>query len=192
MSEREHTPKSPEQAPSPETAEVAGERLKQLEKRGGEQIDESSQERAAEHARKEAGLEAAFSQDVGKEQRQASEPDAPTIQASGKKQKQVEYKKTMQSVQADLSKPSRAFSKVIHTAAIEKASDTMGATVARPNAILAGSFTAFIAVLAVYLIARYIGFRLSGFETIAAFIIGWVVGMALDGLRVAFSRHRAL
>lgn len=172
-------------------AEAAGERLEKLKspERSGEH-EPNSQEQEANHARKQAELEAVFGKDTGAELKAGGEPDAaPAPQGITRTQKQAEYKKTMGSMQKQLSTPARAFSKVIHNPAVEKASDVTGSTVARPNAILAGSFVAFVAVLGVYLLARYNGFRLSGFETIAAFAVGWAVGVGLDLLRVTFSRR---
>jgi hypothetical protein len=90
----------------------------------------------------------------------------------------------MKDVQRELSPGSRAFSKVIHNPIVEKTSEVVGGTVARPNAVLAGAISAFILTLAVYVIARTIGYTLSGFETIAAFIIGWVIGIIYDYLRL--------
>jgi hypothetical protein len=43
---------------------------------------------------------------------------------------------------------------------------------------------AFIFTLAVYLIAKNIGYKLSGFETILAFCTGWIVGILYDDLRL--------
>lgn len=178
-----------------EVGKVAGERLENLEKspEAGSAEKEPSQQETAERARKQAELEAVFAEETGRERQSGGEPDAlPSTKPTSKQQKDTEYKKTMKSVQHDLSKPSRAFSKVIHQPAVEKTSDAVGTTVARPNAILAGSFTAFVAISGVYLLANYNGFRLSGFETIAAFAAGWIVGVVLDLLRVAFKRRRAL
>ena len=94
------------------------------------------------------------------------------------------YKRTMKQVQSELSTPSRAFSKVIHTKAVEKTSEALESTVARPNAILAGAIGAFVLTLAIYLLAKHFGYRLSGSETIAGFVIGWVCGLLLDYFRV--------
>jgi hypothetical protein len=101
-----------------------------------------------------------------------------------KKQRNESYKRTMTQVQKDLTIPSKLFSKVIHNNIIEKASDTIGGTIARPNAILSGAFFAFLLTLSTYTIAKTIGYALSGFETIISFAIGWTVGIAYDYLRV--------
>ncbi len=101
-----------------------------------------------------------------------------------KLQREVSFSATMKEVQQQLSAPSRAFSKLIHNKTIEKISDVTGNTVARPNAILAGSVAAFVLTLSVYLLAKNLGYPLSGFETIGAFILGWVIGLTYDFLRV--------
>ena len=84
----------------------------------------------------------------------------------------------------------RTFSKVIHNPVVEKTSEVVGSTVARPNAILSGSVGAFILVLGVFLIARHYGYQLSGAETIVAFAIGWVVGIVYDFLRAMITGSR--
>ena len=90
----------------------------------------------------------------------------------------------MKQLQSELKPSQRAFSKFIHNPVVEKTSDAVGSTVARPNAILAGAVTAFILVLAVYLIAKFYGYTLSGFETIGAFIVGWILGLLYDFFKV--------
>lgn len=103
------------------------------------------------------------------------------------KQKDASFKKTITTIQTELPLPSRAFSKLIHNKAVEKVSDTVGSTIARPNAILAGSAFAFVFTLVIFLVARYYGYPLSGSETIAGFIIGWATGLLFDYLRVMIS-----
>ena len=97
----------------------------------------------------------------------------------------------MKQVQQEMSTPSRTFSKFIHNKAVEKTSDALGATIARPNAILAGAFVAFIATIVTYYIAKNIGYRLSGFETIGAFIVGWTIGILFDYFRVMITGKRS-
>ncbi len=103
--------------------------------------------------------------------------------AISKKERKESYKKTMKQVQKELPTSSRAFSKIIHIAPIEKTSEIISSTIARPNAILSGSIVAFILTLFTYVTAKNIGYRLSGFETIIAFVIGWVIGILYDYLK---------
>lgn len=104
-----------------------------------------------------------------------------------KKQKNVTFKKTLGTVQSELPIASRTFSKLIHNKVVEKVSDTVGSTIARPNAILAGSACAFVFTLIIFLVARYYGYPLSGAETIAGFVVGWATGILFDYLRLMIS-----
>jgi len=101
-----------------------------------------------------------------------------------KEDRKDSFKKTMETVQSQLPKSSRTFSKVIHNPTVEKVSEVTGKTIARPNAILSGSVAAFVLTLAIYTLAKINGYPLSGFETIAAFIIGWIAGMLFDYIRI--------
>ena len=111
-------------------------------------------------------------------------PAEKRARPTSKREKEAAYKRTMKEVQTNMSASSRAFSKVIHTPAVEKVSDVVGATIARPNAILFGSLFAFLFTLGLYMIARMNGYSLSGAETIAAFALGWLVGIIVDYLKL--------
>lgn len=106
---------------------------------------------------------------------------------TSKSERTASYKKTMKQVESELSPIDRAFSKFIHNKTVERISDVAGATVARPNAILVGSITAFVFTLVIFLMARYYGYPLSGTETIAAFGLGWLVGLLFDYLKLEFT-----
>ena len=93
------------------------------------------------------------------------------------------FDKTMNLVRNDLSSSSRVLSKVIHNKSIEIASDIVGGTLVRSNAVLFGAFSAFALTLASYIIAKSIGYPLSGSETILTFTLGWLIGLLFDYLR---------
>lgn len=177
-----------EREPGLESREAAAAQLDKLtnkNERAGELSPESG-EKSAENARIEALKQAVSVESGGKEKATKANEQSPAIRrgAISKSQKDESYKRTMKHVQSELSPSSRAFSKVIHTKAIEKTSEALGSTVARPNAVLAGAVSAFILTLAVYVMAKTLGYQLSGFETIGAFIVGWVIGIVYDYLRV--------
>ena len=140
-------------------------------------------EQAAEQKR--ATAEAERRQHETREQQRA-ERQRQTSPAA----QQERFDKTMAAVQSQLSPSSRAFSKVIHNPAIEKASEVTGNTVARPNALLSGAIAAFVLTLAIYLIARFNGYPLSGAESIAAFALGWLCGLAFDFVRMMMLGRR--
>lgn len=118
------------------------------------------------------------------EKRQASQPrersPAERRHSPSKQQREASFHSQMTHVQSNMSPSARIFSKFIHNKAIEKTTDILGATVARPNALLVSSLFAFIATTALYLVAKQYGYQLSGFETIGAAAIGWALGMIYD------------
>lgn len=103
-----------------------------------------------------------------------------------KKQLDNSFASQMSHTREHLGPAGRAFSRFIHAKPVEAASEFLASTIARPNSLLAGSIAAFLAVTVLYLVANYYGFKLSGFETIAAFVIGWILGTIYDYVLVAF------
>ena len=170
---------------NPEAIKKAGiEQQEQLRERL-EKAGETSKENL-EDARHEA-IENARSIEQEKKHETDRRPSPAERRKDGpisKTEREASYKATMKQVRSELSAPSRTFSKVIHNNVIEKVSDAVGATVARPNAILAGAIVAFIVTLGVYLVAKQYGYPLSGMESIVAFIIGWAAGLLFDYFRV--------
>ncbi|MBC7459432.1 hypothetical protein H7200_01820 [Candidatus Saccharibacteria bacterium] len=196
MSSPEQQPQGPDtnvEAPkvSVEQYDAIGEKLKNGAELGAEKLE--SGEKKAEKARVEA-LESAVSVESGGAEKAKRPSEGPAARRKGgisKKERTASYKRHMAHVQAEMPAPQRAFSKLIHAPVIEKASEFIGSTIARPNAILSGAFVAFILVLAVYLVAKNFGYVLSGFETIAAFIVGWVIGILYDYFRVLITGKKS-
>lgn len=116
----------------------------------------------------------------------ASQPPSATERHRGPIRIDEEFTHTLVSIQHEMSPAERTFSRFIHTKPIEATSDFLAATLARPNAMLAGSICAFICMLALYLFTKSIGYTLSGFELIVTFAIGWVAGMLYDYIRSIF------
>jgi len=191
MSTPEQLPQSPEN--NAEAPRVSAEHYERLDnKETGERSLESA-EKQVEKAKIEA-LENAISVEKAGAEKDHRPKDSPAVRRRGtvgKKEKEASFKKRMTQVQEELPAPERAFSKLIHNPFIEKTSEALGSTIARPNAILAGAVTAFFLVLAVYIIAKTFGYVLSGFETIAAFIIGWAFGLLYDYLRIMITGKKS-
>lgn len=156
---------------------------------------ESKQERSHESAEnlKAEAMEKALSKEKGaspSNDERLSSPAERRTGPIGKVQREASYHAVMKETRAHMSAPSRAFSKVIHNKAVEKASEVAASTVARPNAILSGAFFAFVLTLGVYVVAKNIGYPLSGFETIGAFILGWLLGLAYDFLKIMITGRK--
>lgn len=179
---------------NPELARNAGE----LERSAGE-VERSAAEKLEERAERAVkqqheGIDEAHRKAL--EQAEASQttetekPPAPeTPRQITKDDRADSYRKTMKKMQSELSPASRTFSKVIHNPAVEKTSEVIGSTVARPNLIIAGALGAIASVI-VYFIARRYGYVLSGSETIILFICGWVVGAIVEYARIGFLNKR--
>lgn len=165
----------------------------EAEKRIHEQLENRSPERAvdkkheAETARHE--IERTKENERSPQKQQEVSPEKRRQQPTGN-QRKTAYRTIMSETQAQLPPVSRAFSKIIHNPVIESVSEAAGKTIARPNAVLAGSLSAFLIVLGTYLVARYFGYPLSGFETIAAFIFGWILGICFDFFRTMITGRR--
>lgn len=108
----------------------------------------------------------------------------------GKKHKDESYKKTIKRVQSELRPTEKVFSKIIHNDSIEKTSEVIGKSIARPNPIFYGGVFAFVITLGTYFIAKRIGYTLSGSETILSFAIGYLFGFIIDYIKLLFSRRK--
>ena len=163
------------------SAELAHEREKKLEKETGERNQEKARAEALEAAKQP--------------EKDVTAPHHPEKRRDTPKQRKAKqaanFKITMKEAQSHMSPASRTFSKVIHAKAVEKTSETIGSTIARPNAILAGSVVAFLLSLITYVVAKHYGYPLTGSETIAAFVLGWAIGLLFDYLRVMITGKRA-
>lgn len=149
-----------------------------------ERAAEKSPERSVEHAKKEALEQARTAEKERSKADKKVEASPAERRPATAKQKKASFDATMKEARSQMSGPSRAFSRVIHNPAVEKVSDAVGGTVARPNALLFGALFAFIITLGTYLVARYHGYPLTGSITMASFAVGWVVGLIVDYIRL--------
>lgn len=146
-------------------------------------VETKSREKLEDDARKEALEQAAAKEKVS----EPSDKEQAPAERRGpltKREKDASFNATMAEIRTHMSGPSKAFSTFIHNKTVERVSDVVGGTVARPNAILSGSVFAFLFTLVIYLVANHNGYRLSGSETIASFAIGWIVGLIFDYIRI--------
>lgn len=190
---KEYEPKVNER--NAEIVAGAHERSRELEKelkRNAERYNDKEAHHAAEKARHEAIKEAVFSKEQGKERRshQADRHNKSAHHITTKADREASFNKTMAYVRKELPRSNRWFSDLIHQPRIERMSESIGSTIARPSAILAGSLTALLAIVALYSYAKFAGFALQGSETITAFAIGWAIGLLFDGFKNLFTRNR--
>lgn len=87
------------------------------------------------------------------------------------------YKKTMQHVQTQLSKPEKTFSKVIHNKTVENISEASANTIARPSGILGGGICALLGSIFLIYMTKYYGFEYNYLLFFILFVGGFFVGM---------------
>lgn len=157
--------KSSEHLTAPEKHEVTPE---QLEAKHQEQAENLEQARAKLEQQPEP---------VAKAETEATAPNHPT-----RIDKDTAYWDTLRSVQRHLKPAQQQFSKFIHTPAVEKASEAVGQTIARPSVLLGATTTAAVVGGFLYITARLNGFSLSGSEFILSLVVGGVLGLIVEGL----------
>lgn len=175
-----------------------------------ESVQHENQERLAEKLEKDAEKlkaerEASANEQEARhealEQAKSKEDEQPQVEKAPEEEKAVSltqkdldarFNKTLEHIQKDMTPASKAFSKVIHNPVVDKASEAVGRTIARPNLILAGGIGTLTIGLAVYLFAKNYGYVLSGFEAMGSFIIGWAIGALVEFIRVGFKNKRSL
>ncbi len=161
------------------------EKLAELHEAKAEHDPQDHAEKRAEKAR-----ETIKQQDVEPEPANASEDEAkPASRIHQVLNHHLNYTQTLASVQRKLSPVSRNFSQIIHTPIVEKTSEALESTVARPSVLLGTTWTALIVGTIFYLTARRYGYTLSGSELLFSFIVGALLGLTLEGAWRAFRRR---
>lgn len=184
----EHSPTLPERELNHAELEATGETQRERLREQHESKVERANETSVEAARAE--VENAVSHETQPESTiEKAHPERRRGMIS-RKEKDVSYAATMRDIEGHMTPASRAFSRLIHNKTVERLSDTLGGTVARPNAILAGAIAAFLFSLITLLIAKHYNYRLSGFEAIGAFAAGWLIGILYDFFRVMITGKR--
>lgn len=152
-------------------------------------IEASPEQTARQIENRRNEVRQVFAQEAGNESRTSEgEPRfVRAVQRVTSEQKRIAYQATMTRIRSGMSKPVQTFSRFIHNNGVEKASNAIGQTLARPNAVLSGSTGALIVVSLTYVLAKIYGYPLSGFETIGTFILGWIVGLVYDYTRTLIS-----
>jgi hypothetical protein len=166
-------------------AKLAHEREQRLEALRAERHEQSTEtaENRAEHARE------VIHHHEQPEPSHHEHEAAPRPHTAHLLNHKLNYRQTLASVQRKLRPVSRSFSKFIHQPAVERASDAVGKTVARPSVSAGATWTALIVGIVFYFTARRYGYTLSGSELIIAFVVGAILGLLLEGaFRVARRR----
>ena len=162
-------------------AETHSESLKQHRERLNDHHEKPNESKHEKQQRTQEALKEVHEQAVSASEyhKPQSEKRQPHF-TSNKAEKEHSFNTTMHHVRNNLSKTERTFSKFVHKPAVEKASEIVGSTVARPSGIAGATIAAFIGLLLVYGIARFAGFELAGSEMPILLLIGFVAGLIIE------------
>ena len=100
------------------------------------------------------------------------------------------YKHTLKKIRSNLSAPDRALSKVVHQPAVEKVSNGLAKTVARPSAFFGGSLGALIGSAVLVYMSRHYGFTYNYAAIFVAFAIGFTVALVIE-FSIRFIRRKS-
>jgi hypothetical protein len=160
-------------------------RVAELREKGPEQAGEKPEDRV-EKAR-ERIHESTHEQEPAPDHHETEDKPRPHIaQLLNHK---LNYADTLASVQRKLRPLSRGFSKLIHLPAVERTSDAVGSTLARPSVAAGSTWTALIIGIIFYFTARRYGYSLSGSELLISFVLGALLGLVLEGAWNALKRR---
>lgn len=179
MSSHESLPQSAESKNSnlsPAEAKKHHERLREKIESQAEKVgDNSKAEVEARHEIQETAISAAEYSPTSGEDTNPVQPIATT-----KKDKQRSFETTMHHARKNMRVLDRSFSKVIHQPTVEKTSELLGKSVARPSGLLGAAVASFIGLLFIFGVAKYAGFELSGSEMPLLLLIGLVSGLVIE------------
>ena len=97
--------------------------------------------------------------------------------------KDMAFSRAMTRTRKQLSPFSRTFSKVIHNKTVDRASEAIGKTVARPMSVLWGAIFAFVGSSALLWITRHYGYEYNYLAAILLFIGGAILGITIESVR---------
>jgi hypothetical protein len=96
--------------------------------------------------------------------------------------KAMAFSRAMTRARKKLSAPSRAFSKVAHSSIVDKPSEFIGKTIARPAAMMWGAVFAFVGTSTLLWITKHYGYEYNYLLVVLLFVAGAILGTALEGL----------
>ncbi len=106
-----------------------------------------------------------------------------------KQLKDMAYSRSMTRVRKKLSLPSKAFSKMIHSNALDKPSEFVGKTIARPSGMLGGAFFAAIGSSLLLWITKNYGYEYNYLAILLLFAAGLIIGLSVEAIWKSLKRR---
>ena len=98
----------------------------------------------------------------------------------GKEIKKTAMNRTLVRIHKRESLPARTFSKVIHNEAVERASEAVGNTVARPSGMVGGAFVSLVGTSLLLWLTRHYGYEYNYLMVIIFFGVGMAIGLGIE------------
>lgn len=89
-------------------------------------------------------------------------------------------RQTLKTVQRQLNRPERTFSKIVHNPAVENVSEVAGKTVARPYGLLWGGIFSVLGSLLVVIVTRFYGYEYNFVIGLSCFAGGFLFGLLFE------------
>lgn len=100
------------------------------------------------------------------------------------------YKKTLASIQHQLSAPERVLSKIVHAKAVEPITNAAASTVGRPSGLLGGAIAALLATVYLLYTAKRYGFAYNYTAFLVFFAGGFVLGVVIEMALKPFTKRK--
>lgn len=97
-----------------------------------------------------------------------------------KELKQMTFTRALTRTRKQLSAPERGFSKFIHASAVDKTSEVISKSIARPSAMLGGSLVGMLGSFIFLMLVRNNGYEYNFFVLFILFAIGYAVGLFVE------------
>lgn len=158
--------------------------LKELERRAHEAA--KNQQEQLKTAQRESLEQTDSSVEIKAQLEQHGNPDIIEHQAAASSSlKDITYSRSLRTIQARLSKPDKAMSKLMHTPAIDFVSQGLSKSVGRQYGLLGAGLAGFVGSSLLLWAAHTYGFEYSYFSVFGLFAIGYLLGILIEiGLKL--------
>lgn len=100
--------------------------------------------------------------------------------ATQRELKDEAYRRLMGQVRRHLKRPTRSFSKLVHSPVVDSISNVSAKTIARPSGLLGGSIFAFLGSVVLLYSAKHYGFKYNYSFFFVCFVAGFLVGAFIE------------
>ncbi len=103
--------------------------------------------------------------------------------------KELTFSRKLVRIRKRLSLPDRALSGVIHQPTVERVSEVVGKTIARPSGLLGGGIAAFFGTFGLLYVTRQYGYEFNYLAFVLLFVAGFALGATIEIVVFAI-KHR--